>query len=174
MGASYIKSRKKRIFVFVLLFSLLITWAVYAFVGGGIYGVVVTLISSLFFEIASIFLYGLFSKKMRIMKLVFYYFLIVYDFRLHLSATLYYAFYSRSCQTGTDMFVRVQQANLCRTPAIWFFPTRTIPTTLMGARNTPPSRFKQIFFRQCSIRLFGLQHISRNLPESPSPWRMTL
>ena len=95
MGASYIKSRKKRIFVFVLLFSLLITWAVYAFVGGGIYGVVVTLISSLFFEIASIFLYGLFSKKMRIMKLVFYYFLIVYDFRLQLSATLYYAFYSR-------------------------------------------------------------------------------
>ena len=95
MGASYIKSRKKRIFVFVLLFSLLITWAVYAFVGGGIYGVVVTLISSLFFESASIFLYGLFSKKMRIMKLVFYYFLIVYDFRLHLSATLCYAFYSR-------------------------------------------------------------------------------
>ena len=95
MGASYIKSRKKRIFVFVLLFSLLITWAMYAFVGGGIYGVVVTLILSLLFEIASIFLYGLFSKKMRIMKLVLLFLLIVYASRLHLSATLCYAFYSR-------------------------------------------------------------------------------
>lgn len=80
MGSSYIKSRKKRIFVFVLFFTLLITWAVYAFVGGGIYVVMVTLMLSLLFGIASIFLYGLFSKKMPLMKLVLFFWMYILDY----------------------------------------------------------------------------------------------
>ena len=70
VGASYIKSRRKRIFVLTLLFSFLFTWIGYAFLGGGVYVIGVTLLSSLLFEVVSVFLYGLLSKRLLVMKLV--------------------------------------------------------------------------------------------------------
>ena len=70
VGASYIKSRNKRIFVFIFVYTFMFLLVGFGVLRGSIYVVAMTLLSALLFEIAVIFVYGLVSKSMPIIKLV--------------------------------------------------------------------------------------------------------
>lgn len=106
------KSRKKRIFVFVLLYALLFTGVVYLFIGSGVYVIFITLLSCLLFEIASIFMYGLFSKKMPVMKLVLLLVLFILDY-IHQLYSSVHIIHNNIEQTRLCLFFYVE-FNFCR------------------------------------------------------------
>ena len=133
------KSRKKRIFVFVLLYALLFTGVVYLFIGSGVYVIFITLLSCLLFEIASIFMYGLFSKKMPVMKLVLLLVLFILDY-IHQLYSSVHIIHNNIEQTRLCLFFYVE-FNFCRMLVIWFSQPQIIHIILMDAQNTPPFLF---------------------------------
>lgn len=70
IGNSFIKSRRKHIFVFVTVFSFMFACAAFVVLRGSFYVVAMTVLACCVFELLCIFLFSLLGKGMAIIKLV--------------------------------------------------------------------------------------------------------
>ena len=70
IGSSFIKSRRKHIFVFIAVFSFLFAGAAFVVLRGSFYVVAITVVACCAFELLCIFLFSLLGKGMAIIKLV--------------------------------------------------------------------------------------------------------
>lgn len=70
IGNSFIKSRRKHVFVFVTVFSFMFACAAFVVLRGPCYVVTMTVLACCVFELLCIFLFSLLGKGMAIIKLV--------------------------------------------------------------------------------------------------------
>lgn len=70
IGASFIKSRQKHIFVFVSVFAFMFTVIAFLIFRGSYYVIAVTLLACCVFELVCIFVFGLLSKSLAFVKMV--------------------------------------------------------------------------------------------------------
>ena len=70
IGRSYLKSKRKQLFVFITLFSFLLTITLFCLLRGSLYIVLVTLTAVILFELAAYLILGLLSKMGVVVKLL--------------------------------------------------------------------------------------------------------
>ena len=70
IGRSYIKSKRKQLFVFITIFAFLLTITLFCLLRGSLYIVLVTLTAVILFELVAYLMLGLLSKMGVVVKLL--------------------------------------------------------------------------------------------------------
>lgn len=70
IGATFIKTNRKRIFVFVIVFAFMFTVSAYSLLRGSFYVIAITVLTCCVFEIATVFIWGLLAKNISFVRIV--------------------------------------------------------------------------------------------------------